>query len=121
MSISSVNSHGPAMSPAIPSAFDSPLAAMPTISDAQSNNTGAQTRKQPTSSDMIEAVKTLNKFVETASQGIRFSIDDDTGRTVVKIIDVEKQTVLRQIPSLEALSIAKSLDRLQGLLIREKA
>jgi flagellar protein FlaG len=52
---------------------------------------------------------------------IQFSIDEDTDTTVVKIVDRNTQEVIRQIPSEEMLEIAKALDRLQGLLIRQKA
>ena len=50
-----------------------------------------------------------------------FSIDDDTGKTVVKIVDSTTQEVIKQIPSEEILSIAKALDKLKGLFIEQKA
>jgi flagellar protein FlaG len=40
---------------------------------------------------------------------------------VVKVIDQNTQEVVRQIPSKEALEIAKSLDKMRGLLIRQTA
>lgn len=75
----------------------------------------------PGRDDVVEAVKTLNKFVDLAAQGIEFSVDEALGKTIVKVVDTETKTVLRQIPSEEALSIARSLDKMQGLLIRQKA
>jgi flagellar protein FlaG len=68
-----------------------------------------------------EAVKRIREFVQPINDSIQFSLDDDTGRTVVKVIDLQTQEVLRQIPSEEVLNIAKALDRLQGLLIHNKA
>lgn len=84
-------------------------------------NSDAQPKEKKAVADVVDAVNLINKFVETSSQGIQFSLDDSSGKTVVKIVDVETNTVLRQIPSAEAISIAQSLDKLQGLLIREKA
>ncbi|MDA0189672.1 MAG: flagellar protein FlaG, partial [Proteobacteria bacterium] len=59
--------------------------------------------------------------VSPVASDIQFSIDEDTGTTVVKIIDRTTDEVIRQIPSEEMLDIAKALDRLQGLLIKQKA
>lgn len=68
-----------------------------------------------------EAVDKIERVVSPAAQDLRFSIDDETGITVVKLIDTETQTVLRQIPTEEVLEISKALDKLQGLLVRNKA
>lgn len=77
--------------------------------------------KAPSREEMEDAVKTLNKFTEMAAQDVRFSIDEESGKTIVKVVDVATQTVLRQIPNVEALSISRSLDKMQGLLVRESA
>jgi len=68
-----------------------------------------------------DAVKRIREFVQPINDSIQFSLDDETGRTIVKVIDLQTQEVLRQIPSEEILNIAKALDRLQGLLIHNKA
>lgn len=68
-----------------------------------------------------EALDKLNKFVGGANAQLQFSIDGDTDLTIVKIIDKETTQVIRQFPSAEAVQIAKVLDKLQGLLIRDKA
>lgn len=67
------------------------------------------------------AVKKLNDYVAPALQTIQFSIDDETDRIVVKVVDTETQKVLRQIPNEEVLAITKSLDKLRGLVIRQTA
>lgn len=68
-----------------------------------------------------EAVRNINKTMQAQAQGVEFSIDADSDIPVVKVVDIETKEVLRQIPSEEALAIAKALDRAQGLLIRQKA
>ncbi len=60
------------------------------------------------------AVKKLNDYVAPALQTIQFSIDQDTDRIVVKVVDTETQKVLRQIPNEEVLAISKTLDKLRG-------
>lgn len=71
--------------------------------------------------DIRNAVEKVKEFVSPVASDIQFSIDEDTGTTVVKIIDRTTDEVIRQIPSEEMLDIAKALDRLQGLLIKQKA
>ena len=40
---------------------------------------------------------------------------------MIKIVDKKTETVLMQIPSEQALEIAKYIGKFQGLLIKEKA
>jgi flagellar protein FlaG len=71
-----------------------------------------------------QAVSQLNKASQDKSQGLEFSIDKDSKRTVVKVIDQSTKEVLRQIPTLEALEIAKALESKSstaGLLIQQTA
>jgi flagellar protein FlaG len=75
----------------------------------------------PNLDQVSQAVKDINKSLQAASQGLEFSVDGDTQRIVVKVIDQTTREVLRQMPSEEALQIAKSLDRSQGLLIKQQA
>jgi flagellar protein FlaG len=76
---------------------------------------------RPDRGEIENAVKTLNKFTEMTAQDVRFSIDEESGKTIVKVVDVATQTVLRQIPNVEALSLSRSLDKMQGLLVRDSA
>ena len=77
----------------------------------------------PTLEQVEQAVSKLNKSPQAQSQGLEFSIDSDTKRTVVKVVDQSTKEVLRQIPSPEALEIAKSLESSEnkGLLIKQTA
>jgi flagellar protein FlaG len=77
----------------------------------------------PSLEQVNEAVSQLNKSVQAKSQGLEFSIDTDSKRTVVKVVDQTTKEVLRQIPTPEALEIAKSLEAKSstGLLIQQTA
>jgi flagellar protein FlaG len=76
----------------------------------------------PATPDQIQsALQEVRDALAPVARNLRFSIDDDTGRTVIKIIDSSTDQMIRQIPSEEILAIAKALDRLQGLLIKQKA
>lgn len=91
---------------------------------------GSEKRLEPTSarppqevqkSELQDAVKRLNDFVAPSQSEISFSIDDESGVRVVKILDSQSKEVIRQIPSEEAIELARALDKLQGLLIKDKA
>ena len=47
---------------------------------------------------------------------INFSLDDSSGRVVVKVTDTKSGDVIRQIPSEEALKLAESLSEARSLL-----
>lgn len=68
-----------------------------------------------------EAAAKINDFVESMSTDLQFSFDKDADRMVVKVLSRKDGEVIRQIPSREALEIAKALDTLKGLIIRKKA
>lgn len=82
---------------------------------------GKKTVDMPDQSRVREVVHSVNNALKTLSRQIEFSMDQDTGTAVVKVVDQDTHEVLRQIPSEEMLNIAKSLDRLVGLLVRDKA
>lgn len=75
----------------------------------------------PTLAQITQAVNSINEAMKALSQGLEFSVDEESNRTIVKVVDQKTREVLRQIPSLEALAIAKALDQTQGLLIKQKA
>ncbi len=68
-----------------------------------------------------ELVDKLSQTIGTTGQKVHFSVDQDTHQTVLRVTDAESGALLRQIPGDEALSMARILDRMQGILIREKA
>lgn len=71
--------------------------------------------------NLLEAVRQVEKFVALANSEIKFSIDEDTGMSIVRVIDKSTDQVIRQIPSEEVVAIARTLDKLQGLLFTGKA
>lgn len=74
----------------------------------------------PSAKDLREAIDKIEKVVKPVAQDLKFSIDDETGKTVVKVIDTDTKEVIRQIPSEELMQIARALDKLQGLLVKQK-
>lgn len=94
-----------------------------TRSPATSVETANAVRGAPSLEQVNRAVSELNKSPQAKSQGLEFSIDTDSKRTVVKVIDQSTKEVLRQIPTPEALEIAKAMEAksTKGVLIQQTA
>lgn len=76
--------------------------------------------ESPSPADLQQALKEVQKAINGVANDLRFSIDEDTGRTLIKIVDRETDEVIKQIPSEELLRIAKALDKFQGLLVKQE-
>jgi len=79
------------------------------------------TAQVPDVGELRAAVDAFNSFVPLAAHNLTFSIDDDSGKVVVKVVDSDTQDVIRQIPSEEALALSRSLDHIKGALFSRKA
>ena len=77
--------------------------------------------QEPSRAQLDQAVSELNQSSQIKTQGLEFSVDEDSQRTVVKVIDQETKEVLRQIPTKEALALAKAFDSAKGALISQSA
>jgi len=70
----------------------------------------AQQKQQPQQQEQ-EAIPT--------DPSLRFVVDKDSGRTIAELVDPEGQ-VLRQMPTEEALEIAKAIGKFQGMFVNLK-
>ena len=59
--------------------------------------------------DMQELVDNLNESREISSRNLSFNVDQEAGRTVIKVVDSESGDVIRQIPSEELVELAKRM------------
>src|SRR5690554_1569048 len=64
---------------------------------------------EPERERVVEAIRKIQEFVDEMQRGLQFSIDEDTGRIVVKVIARHSGEVIRQLPSEEALELATRL------------
>lgn len=63
------------------------------------------------SSDLDQAVQTLNNHLAERQLEARYSVDDATNFTVIKIVDSLSGEMLRQIPSVAAIRLARALSQ----------
>lgn len=78
---------------------------------------------RPVSAEELHvAVSAINQAMQASNRSIEFSVDRDTRRTVVKMVDTSTGELIRQFPTETALAIARSIDQFQqGLLLARKA
>jgi flagellar protein FlaG len=62
---------------------------------------------QDESSQLQATVLEINQEMRLLQRHLSFSVDEDSGRTVVKVIDTKTEEVIRQIPAEHVLSIAR--------------
>lgn len=76
---------------------------------------------QPSERDIGKLISDINLQLQAMHTELNFSIDKETERMVLKIINAETDEVIRQIPAEEALRIASRLSKLLGLLVDHSA
>lgn len=97
------------------------------ISDAANTKSslgGANETQQPSAEQLKNATDNISRAMQQANQNLEFefSMDTDTKKTVVKVVDKQTGELVRQIPSEETVAIARSIDRFQrSLLLNQKA
>ena len=68
-----------------------------------------------------EMLNELSSDIETLhSVGLSFAQHEDTGRTMVEVMDRDTQQVIRQIPAEDILDMAAKMEEMIGLLFDEK-
>lgn len=74
-----------------------------------------------------QAVDVVNQALALEQRSLNFSIDEGSGRSVIKVYDYKTEELIKQIPSEELLRVAQDIKRLQeemgqsiGLLIDKK-
>lgn len=60
--------------------------------------------------EVAEAVSKLNEFVQKTQRHLDFQLDEESGRTVVRVYDTMSDKLVRQIPDEAALELAKRLN-----------
>ncbi|THB65291.1 MAG: flagellar protein FlaG [Gammaproteobacteria bacterium] len=71
--------------------------------------------------EIENAVKQINDYVQEIHRDIEFSVDEDTGRSIIRVYDSGTEELIRQIPSEEVVELAKNLKETTGLLFKAKA
>ncbi len=74
---------------------------------SQNNPVQAQPSQQEMSqTELRDMVSELNTQIQAVQRDLSFSLDEGSGKTVIKVMDSDSGEIIRQIPSEEVLAIA---------------
>ncbi|MDH3763583.1 MAG: flagellar protein FlaG [Gammaproteobacteria bacterium] len=59
--------------------------------------------------EISETVTEINDIIRGVQRDLAFNVDQDSGRTIIRVIDSESGELIRQIPSEDLLAIATHL------------
>jgi flagellar protein FlaG len=71
-------------------------------------------------------VENLNQHVQAVQRALHFTVDEDTGRTVITVTDAETDEIIRMIPPKEMLAVMRQIaqseetSEFQGILFEVK-
>lgn len=81
----------------------------------------AKESNQPSNQQLEKAADNMNKHVQNLKRDLHFSVDEDTGETIIRVVDSESQKTIRTIPSDEFLSVSQQLNQSVGVLLNAEA
>lgn len=98
-----------------------------TVTQPQAPTDSADSARQAesdTAASLEQAIADLSGYIQNVQRNLQFDVDDDSGHTVIRVVDAETDEVIRQIPSEEVLALARHLKGVseaeQGLFLKEK-
>jgi flagellar protein FlaG len=68
---------------------------------------------------LSEMVDSLNGYAQAVHRQLKFSVDEDNGKVIVKVVDSETKDVIREIPSEEIRNMQKQLGELSNKLFQK--
>lgn len=80
----------------------------------------------PSAQQHAEAVAVLNHHLQMANTNLKFQVDEATGRTFFQVVNENSGEVVLQVPSAEALAMARNLRAvdeklgISGLLVNKE-
>ena len=128
--MSTINVNSAASSGAMQSGGTPQVIAQPKRSDAEVVSQVASTvikpsnvdaTSQPTREVVAKAAADIQQFVQSMGRNLSFSVDETTGYNVVRVVNPNTGELVRQLPSEELLKIARDFQRLNNVLVSQRA
>ena len=128
--MSTINVNSAASSGAMQSSGTPQVIAQPKRSDAEVVSQVASTIIKPSNVDatsqpsrevVAKAAADIQQFVQSMGRNLSFSVDETTGYNVVRVVNPNTGELVRQLPSEELLKIARDFQRLNNVLVSQRA
>ncbi|GEM_PF-3292318 len=88
-----------------------------TLSENEQTVPPARESGQPSPQQLEKATDELNTYVQSLQRDLHFSVNDDTGETIIRVVDSETQKTIRTIPSDEFIEASTQLSSSVGKLL----
>jgi flagellar protein FlaG len=75
----------------------------------------------PSPAQITDAMHKIQQAVQPSQAELSFSVNKESGKTVIRVVDSTTKELIRQIPSEEVLAMAESLDHQAAYLVKAKA
>lgn len=69
----------------------------------------------------LDALAHMQNATQALQRNLNFSVDDSSGRMMVRVTDASSGEMIRQMPTEEALRLVESLDEIRSLLFEAQA
>jgi len=108
MSIDAVIAQGLPQQASSPHRQDA-AAALPIATTSVAGNASQTSKAPPTVEQVHAAAEQIAQFLKSSGRALEFHVDNDTGQVVVSVLDAASGDLIRQMPSAEALHLARTL------------
>ncbi len=109
-----------------------PVGALPVQKEPLTKAVEDEKKNQPsqdaiTKSDVAEAADKINTLFQNENRSLQFKLDEDSGRTVINVVDTKTGEQIKQIPSEELLEISRKIaaqldtEAITGVLVQNRA
>jgi len=71
--------------------------------------------------DVQTLVSKANDLVKSMNVGIEFSVDPESRNKIIRVVDAETRSILRQFPSEEMLTLSRAIEKMQAALVKQTA
>lgn len=70
--------------------------------------------------EVEKVVENLNDFAQSVDRQLQFSVDEESGKTIVKVVDAETGETVRAIPPEEIINMQKQLKEVSEKLFQQE-
>jgi len=91
------------------------------VASTEIKASGVNEAAQPTREVVAKAAAQLQEFVSSMGRNLNFSVDETTGYNVVRVVNPDTGELIRQLPSEELLKISRDFQRLNNVLVSQRA
>jgi flagellar protein FlaG len=91
------------------------------VASTEIKASGVNEAAKPTREVVAKAAADLQEFVSSMGRNLNFSIDETTGYNVVRVVNPDTGELIRQLPSEELLKISRDFQRLNNVLVSQRA